>query len=102
MRSNRDKSSPHQKIALERISKLFEQAELSFSGHPELSSRYIEMARKMAMKYKVRFTEAQRQVSCKKCNAYLRQGVNSRVRLEHGKVVQTCLECKNVRRKIYK
>jgi ribonuclease P protein subunit RPR2 len=98
----KDKSFAQQRIASERIAKLFEQAELSFKEHPELSKRYVEMARKLSTRYKVRFNSSQKKLSCKKCNAYLKDGINSRVRLEHGRLVQTCLECKNIRRTIYK
>lgn len=91
----------HQRIAEERISKLLREAESCFKEDPKLSKRYVELARKIAMKYKIRFTKQQKGLFCKKCNAYLKTGVNSRTRLEHGKIVTTCLECKNVRRMSY-
>ena len=97
-----NKPISHQRIALERIDKLFFQADSNFKERPELSKRYVEMARRLSTKYKVKFTTEQKRMSCKKCNAYLKNGVNSRVRLEHGKLVQTCLECKHVRRIPYK
>ena len=102
MKSNRDKSFNQQKIAFERIEKLFEQAALSFKEHPDLSKRYVALARKLSTRYKVRFTSEQKKNSCKKCNSYLKNGVNSRVRLANGKMIQTCLVCNNVRRMIYK
>ncbi|MGV8172403.1 MAG: ribonuclease P protein component 4 [Candidatus Woesearchaeota archaeon] len=91
-----------QRIASERILKLFEQAELSFKEHPELSKRYIELARRLSTRYKIKFNSEQKNASCKKCNAYLKDGVNSRIRLVHGKRVRTCLSCKSVRRMVYK
>jgi ribonuclease P protein subunit RPR2 len=102
MKSNKDKSFNQQKIAFERIEKLFSQAELSFKEHPELSKRYVILARKLSTRYKVRFTVEQKKLFCKKCDAYLKIGANSRIRLVNGKRVQTCLECMNVRRMIYK
>jgi ribonuclease P protein subunit RPR2 len=98
----KDKSFNQQTIALERINKLFVEAESSFKEHPELSKRYISLARKLSTRYKVKFTKDQKKLFCKKCDSYLKIGVNSRVRLEHGKLVQTCLECKGVRRTVYK
>jgi len=98
----KDKSFNQQEIASDRIRKLFEQAELSFTEHPELSKRYVVLARKLSTRYKVKFTREQKKFFCKNCNAYLKNGVNSRIRLEHGKIVQTCLECKGVRRFVYK
>lgn len=98
----RDKSYYQENIALERIKKLFSEAESSFKEYPEFSKRYVEMARKLSTRYKVKFTPDQKKSFCKNCNAYLKNGVNSRIRLEHGKIVQTCMDCKNVRRTMYK
>ncbi len=92
----------HQKIAADRVSKLLFQAELRFKTHPGLSKRYVQLARTIAMKYRMKFSSEQKKLFCKKCNAYLKTGVNSRVRLERGNMVITCLECKNVRRIPYK
>jgi ribonuclease P protein subunit RPR2 len=99
MRPNKDN---FQRIAFERIVKLFDQAEEIFREHPELSKRYVVLARKLSTRYKVRFTPVQKKLFCKNCNAYLKVGVNSRTRLEKGKLVQTCLECKAVKRMVYK
>jgi len=100
--SHKDKSYTQQIIARERIKKLFEQADLSFKEHPDLSSRYVVLSRKLSTRYKVKFTKEQKKMFCKNCNAYLRNGVNSMTRLAHGKIVQTCLECKAVKRILYK
>ncbi len=91
-----------QKIASERIDKLFIQADASFKEHPELSRRYVEMARKLATRYQLRFTKSQKGMFCKRCNAYLKEGVNSRTRVVKGRIVRTCLECSGVRRMSYK
>jgi len=98
----RDKSFNQETIALDRIKKLFSEAELSFKEHPELSKRYVVLARKLSTRYKVKFTKEQKKLFCKNCDAYLKTGINSRTRLEHGKIVQTCLECKHVKRMVYK
>jgi ribonuclease P protein subunit RPR2 len=98
----KDKSFNQQNIALERIKKLFAEAESSFKEHPELSRRYVVLARKLSTRYKVRFTSEQKRMFCKKCDSYLKNGINSRVRLVHGKRVQTCLECMNIKRTVYK
>jgi ribonuclease P protein subunit RPR2 len=99
MRQDRDN---FQRIAAERIIKLFSQAEDSFREHPELSKRYVVLARKLSTRYKVRLTPSQKRLFCKNCNSYLKNGINCRVRLERGKLVQTCLECKSVKRTVYK
>lgn len=99
MRPDRDN---FQKIALERIDKLFNQAEDSFKEHPELSKRYVILARKLSTRYKVKLNSEQKRAFCKNCNAYLKNGINSRTRLEKGRLIRTCLECKAVRRTVYK
>jgi len=98
----RTKAPGYLKIASERIIKLLSEADSEFKEHHELSKRYVYIARKISMKYKVKFTSDQKKLFCKKCNSYLRNGVTSRVRLEHGKIVTTCLGCGNMRRILYK
>jgi ribonuclease P protein subunit RPR2 len=98
----RTKAPGYLKIASERISKLLSEADSGFKEHPELSKRYVYLARKISMKYKIKFTPEQKKLFCKKCNSYLRNGVSSRVRLEHGKIVTTCLGCGAMKRVLYK
>jgi len=92
----------HERIAKERISELFRQADGNFLEYPALSRRYVILARKIAMKYRVKFSREQKKVFCKKCNAYLRQGKNSTVRLVKDNIVIRCSECGNVRRFVYR
>jgi ribonuclease P protein subunit RPR2 len=92
----------HERIAKERIAELFRQADEQFKDYPELSRRYVKLARKIAMKYRVRFTKEQKRMFCKACDAYLKQGKNSTIRLQHGKLVLRCSECGFVRRFVYK
>jgi ribonuclease P protein subunit RPR2 len=98
----KDKAFAQRKIASERIAKLFAQAEDSFREHPELSKRYVVLARKLSTRYKIKFSSLQKKCFCKGCNTYLKNGFNSRVRIVKGKIVQTCLECKHVKRTVYK
>ncbi len=98
----KDKSYSQQNLALDRILKLFEQAESSFSTYPKLSQRYMVLARKLSTRYKVKLTRDQKKLFCKKCNSYLKNGINVRVRLEKGVIVQTCLECNAIKRISYK
>jgi len=95
---HRKKPAIHREIALERIKELFEQAELRFKKSPELSDRYVELARKIAMKYKVKMPRELKRRFCKHCYKYLMPGVNSRVRLTEKKVVYYCNFCKKYMR----
>jgi len=97
----KDKSYNQQNLAIDRIIKLFNEAESSFRDHPELSKRYVFLARKLSTRYKVRFTSDQKRLFCKKCNSYLKNGINVRTRLEHGVIAQSCLECNSIKRISY-
>ncbi|MDD4137147.1 MAG: ribonuclease P [Methanoregula sp.] len=81
------------KIARERISVLFAQAEQAFPAHPERSNRYVELARKIAMRQRVRIDRELRRQYCHHCYAFLVPGNNMRVRVHRGNVVVTCLSC---------
>jgi ribonuclease P protein subunit RPR2 len=89
------------KIASERVLILFNQAELKFHEDSSLSDRYVQLARKIAMKYKVKIPREFKRRFCKSCFRYLVPGANCRVRLCKSKVVYTCLNCKNMTRISY-
>ena len=100
---NRDKPKNWQRIAKERILLLFEQAGKAFEKHPERSKRYVELARKIGMRYNVRIPKDLRRKFCKRCFSYLKPGVNCRVRTSQSKqsVVVTCLVCGGASRRPY-
>lgn len=87
-------------IARERIRILFEEAEKRFDERPELSHRYVEIARKISMKYTLPIPAKYKRRFCKKCHKFLRPGKNSKVRLNpKEKMIHiVCLECGNVMR----
>lgn len=84
-------------IALERIKILFGRAELEFEPHPELSHRYVEIARKISMKVNVPIPREFKRRFCKRCKHYLVPGRNCRVRVSN-RVKYTCLDCGHVMR----
>lgn len=91
-----------QKIALERINRLFIEAEkMAKENRMNLCNRYVEIARKISMKYLVRIPKIYRIRYCKKCLSYFVPGKNCRVRLKKRKVVITCLNCGNMKRYPY-
>ncbi len=85
-------------IAKERIAELFRQAALSFDEDHLLSDRYVEIARKISMKIKVRIPSELKRRFCKHCHSYLVPGRNCRVRTHEGKVVYTCGVCRKFMR----
>jgi len=89
----KSKNPATKKIARERISVLFGQAREAFAAHPERSNRYVELARKIAMRQRVRIDRELRHQYCHHCYAFLVPGSNMRVRVHRGNVVVTCRSC---------
>jgi ribonuclease P protein subunit RPR2 len=86
----------NQRIALERISILFELAREVFVEEPELAQRYVDLARKIGMHYKVRLPAEYRRMICRHCKSFILPGVNCRVRVQQRRrphLVVTCLNC---------
>lgn len=88
-------------IARERVKILFDNAEEMFKKNPQLSDRYVTLARKIAMKANMRMPRELKRRFCKHCNGYLKPGVNCRVRTKESKVVYYCLNCKKFMRYPY-
>jgi len=88
-------------MAVQRIERLFELAEKWHSTHPERSNRCVALARRIAMKYRVRIPKNLRRRFCRKCNSYFIFGKNARVRLKKKRVVVECLNCGFKRRYPY-
>ena len=57
-------------LARERIAVLFSQAEKTFPEHPEYSDRYVTLARKIAMRHRVRIDREYRRRYCHHCYRY--------------------------------
>jgi ribonuclease P protein subunit RPR2 len=97
-RRYKQKPRKHREIALERINILFKEAREMFKKDPALSNRYVHIARKIAMKYKVKIPSELKKRFCKHCYSYLVPGKNARVRVQRGKVVYYCMNCKRFMR----
>ena len=83
-------------IAQQRIQILFQQAKKVYHDNPQLSSRYIKTARRIAMAAKISMPTLYKRQICKKCNTLLLQGNNCRIRIRQKRephVVITCLGC---------
>ncbi len=103
IKRSRRKPSEIVDIANERIDILFSRAELEFARHPELSNRYVEIARNIAKKFNIHIPLELRRKFCKKCGSYLVPGNNLTVRLlsKEKKVIRTCEICKNEKKVLY-
>ena len=89
----RSRNPVTKKIARDRIEVLFEQAQRAFADHPERSDRYVELARRIAMRQRIRMDLGFRRRFCHHCYAFLVPGRNMRVRVHRGTVVVTCHSC---------
>ena len=93
--STKMKSTAKQ-IARQRVQLLFQQAKNVYRDNPQLSSRYIVTARKIAMAAKIPLPTVHKRQICKSCNVLLVPGDNCRVRIRQKReshVVITCLSC---------
>lgn len=81
-------------LAKERIDILFYLAEKEAEDHKiQRSSRYVELARKIGMRYNVRIPRMYRRKFCKHCHTYLYPSTNSRVRIRSRNIVIYCESC---------
>jgi ribonuclease P protein subunit RPR2 len=78
-----------QQIAKERIEILFKQAKLE----PEMANRYVQIARKLAMKARISLPTEYKRKFCKHCKTYF-QKENYKIRFKKGKKQYHCLTCK--------
>jgi ribonuclease P protein subunit RPR2 len=95
--SKGSKGSRGKKIALETIEELFRLAEDTYQSEPELSKKYLELARKISLRVRVKMPKELKMRYCKNCFTPLMAG-NCRVRIKKGRVVYTCLNCGNIKR----
>ena len=86
------------KIANERIKFLFQHAKEIFKEDSKLSDKYVKIARRIAMKYKIRFPSEYKKRFCKNCYKYFVPGVNCRVRIHKHRIIYYCLSCKHFMR----
>jgi ribonuclease P protein subunit RPR2 len=68
----------------------------------DLAGRQAMLAKKIAMRHRVRLPYRIRQLYCKKCKSFVVPGRTSRVRTTGKAVRITCLKCGHTYRKITK
>ncbi|MEK6861513.1 MAG: hypothetical protein AABY07_06080 [Nanoarchaeota archaeon] len=87
-----------QKIALDRIRILFKLARENAVKHSDRSNRYVKLAKKIAMKARVKMPREFRRRYCKNCLIYLISGKNCRVRTRERKLIIYCFKCRGFMR----
>jgi ribonuclease P protein subunit RPR2 len=89
------------RLAQERIIDLFGLAEAeSREDRIALSHRYVRLARRIGMRYNVRFLPEYRELYCRGCSAYWIEGRTVRTRLRSGLRIRVCLVCGRTRRTV--
>lgn len=86
------------RIGLRRIKMLLGIARQVYHNEPELGKRYVQIARKIGQKLRIRIPGEYKRKFCKKCNSPMLPGYNCRVRLTGKTVTYYCQECKNYKR----
>ena len=94
----RSQTPETRRLARERIEILFDRAQEFFPVNPAVSDRCVGLARRIAMRQRVRIPRELRRRFCRRCSAYLVPGSTLRIRVRHGTVVATCLRCSARRR----
>ncbi len=92
------KSHKIQRIAKERIKLMFELAKDNFKKDSRISDKYIKMARRIAMKHKIRLPSSLKKRFCKNCHKYLVPSFNCRVRIHKHRLIYYCLSCRHYMR----
>lgn len=91
------------RIALERMETLFRLAEREALARKDARARrYVELARRIGMRYNVRVPRAFKRSFCKACGAFLVPSLSARVRVGGSRVAITCLACGSVQRFPYR
>ena len=85
-------------IALERVKILLREAEAAFSQHPKRSHTYVQQARRIAMRVRLKLPSSLKRTFCKHCHHFLKPGVNCRVRTRKKMLVIYCQNCKKFMR----
>jgi len=80
-------------IAMQRIRKLFDLARKKIRDDPELAQRYAQIARKIAMRAKLRLPAEYRHHICRHCKSFIYPGVNCRVRVQQRREPHMAVTC---------
>ncbi len=84
----------YKEIAAKRITLLLHQAEqMAKTGRFTYANRYVELARKLSMRYLVPLPSEYKQQICRHCYHYLLPGRTARTRIHRGHLILYCLHC---------
>ena len=87
-----------QKIAENRVKLMLQLAKEVFNNDQELADKYVKIARRVAMKHKIKLPRSTKKKFCRHCHRYLVPSVNCRVRLHKHRLIYYCFHCKHYMR----
>jgi len=97
-RSRGQKPAYQTGIAKERIVILLGLAKKEFGKNPERSRRYVQLARKIGMRYNVRLPADAKRRFCKSCGTLLKPGVTCVRSRAGGATIIKCEKCNRIYR----
>ena len=91
------------RLANERVETLLALAKKTVKKNPQRAKRYVELARKISMKYSVSISASWKKHICSKCGAFLLPGFNQTVRADRKTkcMIYVCKDCGAVKRHGY-
>jgi ribonuclease P protein subunit RPR2 len=96
MRKEYSTMTSAKQIALKRVETLFQLAKDIIHKDPELAQRYVQLARRIAMRTRLKLPKVYKRLVCRKCKSFILPGVNCRIRIQKRRephMVITCLIC---------
>ena len=91
------------KTARKRIETLFDEAEkAAVKDRLDRADRYVDLARKIGMRYNVTIPSEFRRRFCKRCYSYLFPEKTCSIRVKNGMLVSRCKRCGTINRFKYK
>ena len=100
MRRRKD-SHKARDLAVQRMERLFTLAAAAHAAHPERSNRYVQIARNISTRTRVRMPRPLKRLFCRRCGSFL-SAAATRVRLREGVLTTTCLLCGEQMRRPYR
>ena len=89
----------NKKIAIDRIENLFIEArKAAINDNIKKANRYVELARKIGMRYNVSIPSRYKRRFCKNCYSYLEPSKTNRIRINKGKIISRCNNCGYINR----
>ncbi len=97
--AKRFSKAKQKKAAKEHMESLFLRAIAVMKDDKSLAQRYVTLARKVAMKFRLQAPSEYKRLYCKHCYKIMIPGETSRVRVHESRVIYHCLNCKKFWRK---